>query len=81
LNLARSAAMDLAHDGIRVNTITPCAMEHQLWTKMSDELETGYSARRAPFVLFTRRLSQSYSARALPPRIGPRLGSRVSRLG
>ena len=44
LNLARSAAMDLAHDGIRVNTITPCAMEHQLWTKMSDELETGYSA-------------------------------------
>ena len=44
LNLARSAAMDLAHDGIRVNTITPCAMEHQLWTKMSDELKTGYTA-------------------------------------
>lgn len=39
LNLARSAAMDLAHDGIRVNTITPCAMEHQLWTKMSDEID------------------------------------------
>lgn len=38
LNLARSAAMDLAHDGIRVNTITPCAMEHQLWTKMRDEV-------------------------------------------
>jgi len=38
LNLARSAAMDLAHDGIRVNTITPCAMEHQLWTKRSAEL-------------------------------------------
>lgn len=38
LNLARSAAMDLAHDGIRVNTITPCGMEHQLWTKMSDEI-------------------------------------------
>jgi NAD(P)-dependent dehydrogenase (short-subunit alcohol dehydrogenase family) len=38
LNLARSAAMDLAHDGIRVNTITPCAMEHQLWTKRSEEL-------------------------------------------
>lgn len=38
LNLARSAAMDLAHDGIRVNTITPCAMEHQLWTKMSEEI-------------------------------------------
>jgi NAD(P)-dependent dehydrogenase (short-subunit alcohol dehydrogenase family) len=38
LNLARSAAMDLAHDGIRVNTITPCAMEHQLWTKMRDEI-------------------------------------------
>ena len=30
--------MDLAHDGIRVNTISPCAMEHQLWTKMSEEL-------------------------------------------
>jgi NAD(P)-dependent dehydrogenase (short-subunit alcohol dehydrogenase family) len=38
LNLARSAAMDLAHDGIRVNTITPCAMEHQLWTNMKDEV-------------------------------------------
>ena len=38
LNLARSAAMDLAHDGIRVNTITPCAMEHQLWTKMREEV-------------------------------------------
>lgn len=38
LNFARSAAMDLAHDGIRVNTISPCAMEHQLWTKMRDEL-------------------------------------------
>ncbi len=44
LNLSRSAAMDLAHDGIRVNTITPCAMEHQLWTKMSDELQPGYTA-------------------------------------
>jgi NAD(P)-dependent dehydrogenase (short-subunit alcohol dehydrogenase family) len=40
LNLARSCAMDLAHEGIRVNTITPCAMEHQLWTNMRDELET-----------------------------------------
>lgn len=30
--------MDLAHDGIRVNTISPCAMEHQLWTKMRDEI-------------------------------------------
>ena len=38
LNFARSAAMDLAHDGIRVNTITPCAMEHQLWTKMREEI-------------------------------------------
>ena len=38
LNFSRSAAMDLAHDRIRVNTITPCAMEHQLWTKMSEEV-------------------------------------------
>jgi NAD(P)-dependent dehydrogenase (short-subunit alcohol dehydrogenase family) len=38
LNLARSAAMDLAHDGIRVNTISPCAMEHNLWTRMREEV-------------------------------------------
>jgi NAD(P)-dependent dehydrogenase (short-subunit alcohol dehydrogenase family) len=38
LNFSRSAAMDLAHDGIRVNTITPCGMEHNLWTHMKDEL-------------------------------------------
>ncbi|MDF2119114.1 SDR family oxidoreductase [Roseiarcaceae bacterium H3SJ34-1] len=39
LNFARCAAMDLAHDQIRVNTITPCSMEHQLWTLMKDEVE------------------------------------------
>jgi NAD(P)-dependent dehydrogenase (short-subunit alcohol dehydrogenase family) len=39
LNLARCAAMDLAPHGIRVNTITPCAMEHQLWTHMREEVE------------------------------------------
>lgn len=38
LNFARSAAMDLAHEGIRVNTVTPCSMEHQLWTTMRDEM-------------------------------------------
>jgi NAD(P)-dependent dehydrogenase (short-subunit alcohol dehydrogenase family) len=38
LNLARCAAMDLAHHQIRVNTITPCAMEHQLWTHMREEI-------------------------------------------
>lgn len=38
LNFARSAAMDLAHEQIRVNTITPCAMQHQLWTLMKDEI-------------------------------------------
>src|SRR5262245_28621043 len=38
LNFSRSAAMDLAHEGIRVNTITPCAMEHQLWTNMREEI-------------------------------------------
>jgi NAD(P)-dependent dehydrogenase (short-subunit alcohol dehydrogenase family) len=38
LNFARSAAMDLAHEKIRVNTITPCAMEHNLWTAMRDEI-------------------------------------------
>jgi NAD(P)-dependent dehydrogenase (short-subunit alcohol dehydrogenase family) len=39
LNLARCAAMDLAPHGIRVNTITPCAMEHQLWTHMKTEID------------------------------------------
>ena len=39
LNLARCAAMDLAPYGIRVNTITPCAMEHQLWSHMKVEIE------------------------------------------
>lgn len=38
LNFSRSAAMDLAHHGVRVNTITPCAMEHNLWTFMRDEI-------------------------------------------
>lgn len=38
LNFSRSAAMDLAHDGIRVNTISPCAMEHNLWSKMKEEI-------------------------------------------
>jgi NAD(P)-dependent dehydrogenase (short-subunit alcohol dehydrogenase family) len=38
LNIARSAAMDLAHAGIRVNTITPCGMEHNLWSIMRDEI-------------------------------------------
>lgn len=41
LNFARSAAMELARYGIRVNTITPCAMEHQLWTKMKREVDDG----------------------------------------
>jgi NAD(P)-dependent dehydrogenase (short-subunit alcohol dehydrogenase family) len=38
LNFSRCAAMDLAQHGIRVNTITPCAMEHQLWTYMREEI-------------------------------------------
>ena len=38
LSFARSAAMDLAQYGIRVNTVTPCAMEHQLWSLMKDEI-------------------------------------------
>lgn len=38
LNFARSAALDLAHLSIRVNTVTPCSMEHQLWTTMRDEM-------------------------------------------
>lgn len=38
LGFARSAAMDLAHEGIRVNTITPCGMEHNLWGKKRDEV-------------------------------------------
>jgi NAD(P)-dependent dehydrogenase (short-subunit alcohol dehydrogenase family) len=47
LNFTRSAAMDLAPHGIRVNTITPCAMEHQLWTHMREEIETEKFVPRA----------------------------------
>jgi NAD(P)-dependent dehydrogenase (short-subunit alcohol dehydrogenase family) len=45
LNLARSAAMDLGEYGIRVNTITPCSIEHQLWTRMKDEAQSGTFTR------------------------------------
>lgn len=38
LSFARSSALDLAHLGVRVNTVTPCSMEHQLWTTMKDEM-------------------------------------------
>lgn len=54
LNLARSAAMDLAHDGIRVNTITPCAMEHQLWTLMKDEVDDSDYERPARRSFYSR---------------------------
>jgi len=54
MNLARSAAMDLAPDGIRVNTISPCAMEHQLWTRRSAELFDP---------AFTRPKTRSYRSR------------------
>jgi NAD(P)-dependent dehydrogenase (short-subunit alcohol dehydrogenase family) len=38
LSFSRSAAMDLAREDVRVNTITPCGMEHNLWTFMHDEI-------------------------------------------
>lgn len=38
LSFARSSALDLAHLGIRVNSVTPCSMEHQLWSTMRDEM-------------------------------------------
>lgn len=38
LNFARSAALDLANLNVRVNTVTPCSMEHQLWSTMRDEM-------------------------------------------
>jgi NAD(P)-dependent dehydrogenase (short-subunit alcohol dehydrogenase family) len=38
LSLARSAAMDLAHAGIRCEHHHACAMEHQLWTNMREEM-------------------------------------------
>ncbi len=49
MNLARSAAMDLAHAGIRVNTITPCSVEHQLWTRMKDEVVNDQPRRTRSF--------------------------------
>jgi NAD(P)-dependent dehydrogenase (short-subunit alcohol dehydrogenase family) len=54
MNFARSAAMDLAHSGIRVNTITPCAMEHQLWTKMRNEVADGKFVPRPGRPLYSR---------------------------
>jgi NAD(P)-dependent dehydrogenase (short-subunit alcohol dehydrogenase family) len=54
LNFARSAAMDLAHNGIRVNTVTPCAMEHQLWTKMQKEVTEGKFVARSGRPLYSR---------------------------
>ncbi len=48
LNFTRSAAMELAEHGVRVNSITPCSMEHQLWTNMKAEAESGhYEPRKA----------------------------------
>ena len=38
MNFSRAAAMDLAYAGIRVNTVTPYAMEHNLWSMMRDEI-------------------------------------------
>lgn len=38
LSFVRSSALDLAHLGIRVNSVTPCSMEHQLWSTMRDEM-------------------------------------------
>jgi NAD(P)-dependent dehydrogenase (short-subunit alcohol dehydrogenase family) len=46
LNLARSAAMDLARYGVRVNTVTPSSTEHQLWTVMKDEVTAGRFERQ-----------------------------------
>ena len=78
LNLTRSAAMDLAHDGIRVNSITPCGMG----TYALDQDERGDGGRRfrAPqkaLLLFARRFSQDDPARTLSACVGSRLGGRV----
>ena len=44
LNMARAAAMEVAHLGIRVNTITPIGMEHNLWKiGLSNAPRTRYS--------------------------------------
>lgn len=49
LNFSRAAAMDLAHARIRVNTITPCALEHGLWTNMREEVTKGPPPRTRSF--------------------------------
>jgi NAD(P)-dependent dehydrogenase (short-subunit alcohol dehydrogenase family) len=48
LNFSRAAAMDLARAGIRVNTITPSSVEHQLWTRMRDEAAGAPRPRSGP---------------------------------
>lgn len=54
LSFARSAAMDLAQYGIRVNTVTPCAMEHQLWTLMRNEVLDPHWQRPARSGFYSR---------------------------
>ena len=82
LNFTRSAAMDVAPHGIRVNTITPCAMEHQLWTHMREEIET------EKFVLQKNRphysrddFLKSIPLGRFPARVGPRLGRGIPGVG
>lgn len=50
LNFARAAAMDLAHYGIRVNTITPYAMEHNLWRYPQGRARTRYMTTTEDFL-------------------------------
>jgi NAD(P)-dependent dehydrogenase (short-subunit alcohol dehydrogenase family) len=45
LNMVRAAAMDLAHFGIRVNTITPYAMEQNIFRSGPSPVRTGPGLR------------------------------------
>ena len=71
LNFARSAAMDLAQYGIRVNTITPTGMEHNLYRSRPSPKSDVMASRTPP-----PRTYSSYTAadtlKAIPLKRFPR---------
>jgi len=69
MNFAKGAAMDLAHEGIRVNTITPYYMEHNLWRfGTPSSFRSRYTAtaedflRSIPMGRFPRATDLAYAA-------------------
>ena len=71
-----------AHAGIRVNTITPCAMEHQLWTAMREEIsDPAFTPPQRRSFYSRDDYLKINSTRALSACIRHRVGCGVSRFG